>query len=333
MSGLLRRLRPRRAPTAGGRDAEPSAPSGPVDAPAHGHGEPEAGADLPASPREAPERRLWDRSDGGEPDAEHRVDAPGDAEVRVLPEEPGNEPPADPRRAADLPAGLDPEELEARPEPATSRARLRRRLRYLRAAREVLLRDLGGFVLEVRRTAGDVEEDAHRQLRERKLARLLALEEELHALEAHLGAPRGTVLLREPGLGGECRACGELLGSEARYCSRCGASVEPEAQDEVEELPAAGAEHDAAPAAGAERADAPEALPDPADRNGRVTDAAPASGAVASRPEDAAAHAAAPEASDPAVPAPDDEPAARDTAATEALPAGSSPSTRPERDP
>ncbi|HZB75989.1 MAG TPA: hypothetical protein VE526_07180, partial [Solirubrobacteraceae bacterium] len=48
------------------------------------------------------------------------------------------------------PAGLDPAEADARPL-AGRRARLRRRLRYLRRARELMLRDLGGLVFEIHR--------------------------------------------------------------------------------------------------------------------------------------------------------------------------------------
>jgi hypothetical protein len=185
MSGLLRRLRSRRPSTAGGEDPRPDAHPHPVDAPAPGDETPVAG-DAPSA--ESPD---------GPPEA----------------------------RPVALPAGVDPEELEARPEPTVRRSRLRRRLRYLRAVREVLLRDLGGFVLELHRTAGDHELEQHRRLRADKLARLLAVEEEAHAIEARLGEATRTVVIREPGLGGECVRCGELLGSDARYCSRCGLPV------------------------------------------------------------------------------------------------------------
>src|SRR5437763_5151750 len=95
----------------------------------------------------------------------------------------------------------------AEPPPAPSwrvRGRLRRRLRYLRAAREVALRDLGGLVF-----------DLHRFERERpdlvkaKLESLGQLDRERRELEAVLGDPRETDVLRVPGLA-SCPRCGEL---------------------------------------------------------------------------------------------------------------------------
>jgi hypothetical protein len=122
-------------------------------------------------------------------------------------------PPVEP--VADLPAGLDPDELAAAPGLSARRGKLRRRAAFLRAARELLLRDLGGFVYELHRTAHDIEADAHRQLRETKLARLSRVDAELHDLETRLDDVRRQVLVREPGVGGECPHCGELYGSAA----------------------------------------------------------------------------------------------------------------------
>ena len=99
------------------------------------------------------------------------------------------------------------------PSPATSarRGKLRRRIAFLRAARELLLRDLGGFIYELHRTAHDIEHEAHRRLRETKLARLSRVDAELHELEYRLDDVRRQVLVREPGVGGECPHCGELF--------------------------------------------------------------------------------------------------------------------------
>jgi hypothetical protein len=129
------------------------------------------------------------------------------------------QPPAQP--TADLPPGLDPDELAAVPSSAR-RGRLRKRVAFLRAARELLLRDLGGFVYEIHRTAGDHEHEAHRQLRATKLDRLSRIDAELHELEARLDDVRRHVVVSEPGVGGECPECGELFGSAAHYCSHCG---------------------------------------------------------------------------------------------------------------
>ena len=78
---------------------------------------------------------------------------------------------------ADLPA-TDPDELAAAPGTSARRGKLRRRIAFLRAARELLLRDLGGFVYELHRTAHDIEHEAHRRLRETKLARLSRVDAE-----------------------------------------------------------------------------------------------------------------------------------------------------------
>lgn len=123
---------------------------------------------------------------------------------------------------ADLPAGLDADELAAAPPTSARRGKLRRRAAFLRAAREVLLRDLGGFVYELHRTAHDMEHGAHRRLRETKLGRLTRVDIELHQIETRLDDVRRQVLVREPGVGGECPECGELFSSSAHFCSHCG---------------------------------------------------------------------------------------------------------------
>ena len=97
----------------------------------------------------------------------------------------------------------------------------------------MLLRDLGGFVYELHRTAHDVEHEAHRRLRETKLARLARVDAELHELEMRLDDVRRQVLVREPGVGGECPHCGELFGSAAHYCSNCGLPLTEAARREL----------------------------------------------------------------------------------------------------
>ena len=189
-----------------------------------------------------------------------RIRRPGAAEEHrteaVAPAEPahGSAPsPADGDRApADgrpLPAGASQEDLERR-RTAGRRGSARRRARFLRRARELALRDLGGLVYEARRR----EQDAG-ALVEEKVRRLAALDEELHGLEAELGAPGGETVLREPGVGGTCPRCGELHASDARFCSHCGRELT--VRDE--EAPAT-------------EADAPEEpAPAPQPGNGRTT--------------------------------------------------------------
>jgi len=120
----------------------------------------------------------------------------------------------------DTPAGLDPAEAGAKV--ATGRrGRLRRRLRYLRRARELMLRDLGGLLYEVHRTGGG-DVTAHTATIGGKIERLAALDGEAAAIETALGASRGPAVVFEPGIGGTCEICGELYGSAARFCSHCG---------------------------------------------------------------------------------------------------------------
>ena len=122
---------------------------------------------------------------------------------------------------------------------------MRRRVRYLRSAREVLLRDLGGFYYEVHRAAG-APHGGHRGLLEAKAARLAGIDEELGRLEARLGVTgRAETVVREPGVGGTCPRCGELHGSDAGWCAHCGTPLSERKRRAQEagrttELPVAG---------------------------------------------------------------------------------------------
>jgi hypothetical protein len=130
----------------------------------------------------------------------------------------------------DLPAGVDPSEYSAAPGASAPRGKLRRRLRYLRRVRDLLLRDLGGFTFEIHRTARGTPTDSHRRLVESKLSRIEALDTEVRALEGRLGLPHEAALLREPGIGGTCPECGELHSSDAHYCAHCGAPLDAKAR-------------------------------------------------------------------------------------------------------
>jgi hypothetical protein len=205
MSGLLRRLSRDRAAT--DDEATPSAngASETVDA---------------ASP---------DAQPGGQQPVPAGSTAAADAPTTVQPAAGGAAPdtapetPPDETPGRDLPAGVDVDTLAAVPETSASRAKLRRRLRYLRHARELLLRDLGGFYAEAHRSEAGPE--AHRRLLDVKARRIATLDGEVRELEQRLDEPHGEVVIREPGIGGTCPACGELHGSEARFCSRCGTAL------------------------------------------------------------------------------------------------------------
>ncbi len=99
---------------------------------------------------------------------------------------------------------------------AKDRGRLRRRIRYLRRARELGLRDLGGLMFDQYRFRAPNQE-----LLATKLAALHALDSERRALEHILGERREFDDLREPGIAA-CPKCGALHASDARYCEVCG---------------------------------------------------------------------------------------------------------------
>jgi hypothetical protein len=201
-----------------------------------------------------------------------RIRRPGAAEENrteavALPEPAhGSAPETAPVRAdgSPLPAGVSPEDLERRSGTAR-RGKMRRRVRFLRRARELALRDLGGLVYEAARR----DQDAAKLVRE-KVLHLGVIDRELQALEAELGTPRGETVLREPGVGGTCPRCRELHASDARYCSRCGLDLTavpvPEPAAVADPTPAEPVADDAAAAPAASEAtpgqpDADEASP------------------------------------------------------------------------
>ena len=169
----------------------------------------DATAAIPAAPL-APKRGLFRRRPKPVLPVEGAEPAPVAEAAVVLP-------------AAEGPAGLDPAEAELRP-PAGRRGRLRRRLRYLRRARELMLRDLGGLVFEIHRTGGG-DMTSHAPIVAGKVERLSRLDAESVALETALDTPRAETVVFQPGVGGTCVVCGELYPSTAKFCSECGTST------------------------------------------------------------------------------------------------------------
>jgi hypothetical protein len=98
------------------------------------------------------------------------------------------------------------------------RARVRRRLRYLRQVRELAFRDLGGFVFDSRRF-GRPRED----IVDAKVKGILAMDRELRTLETALDDRQELLLLHEPGITA-CPRCGVIHGSDANFCPGCGLS-------------------------------------------------------------------------------------------------------------
>jgi hypothetical protein len=217
MSGLLRRLTRRRPATADENVSPTAASSEPVAAPAE---TPAESGGQPPVPVEQPTVVLPATSE------QPAVPLPAWSVAADQPTAFAAQP-APPR---DLPAGVDPHDLATAPAASARRGKLRRRLRYLRHVRELLLRDLGGFTYEVHRTAGGTAQEPQRRLTAAKSQRIAALDAEVLALESRLGEPHAEALLREPGIGGTCHECGELHASDAHFCSRCGAPLDAKAR-------------------------------------------------------------------------------------------------------
>jgi hypothetical protein len=97
------------------------------------------------------------------------------------------------------------------------RTQLRRRIRYLRHLREVQLRDLGGFALELHRFGAERPE-----LVRGKLESAAETDRELRQLENAVTGRVELRMVREAGIGGACVQCGAVHGSEDRFCSNCG---------------------------------------------------------------------------------------------------------------
>jgi hypothetical protein len=128
------------------------------------------------------------------------------------------------------PEPLAPEATPA-PEPPLDfrhRGRLLRRARYLRRLREVQLRDLGGFVVELHRAGRERPE-----LVSAKVAVAAATADELGSLEQALADGRVLREVREAGIGGACPECGAVHGSTDRFCASCGHRLEGRDPDRV----------------------------------------------------------------------------------------------------
>jgi hypothetical protein len=96
-------------------------------------------------------------------------------------------------------------------------AQMRRRARYLRSLRELQLRDLGGFMVELRR----FDRERPDLVRE-KVTAAAQTDRELRALEGALHQRQSSGEIRQPGIGGACPECGTVHGSNDRFCSWCG---------------------------------------------------------------------------------------------------------------
>ncbi len=231
---------------------------------------------------------------------------------------PGATPAATATAAAPAAPGPAPLAVPAPASPASfrDRGRLRRRLRFLRRARELAYRDIGGLIFDMRRF-----NRSRQDLLDAKLGALGAVDQELRALERALEDRRPIHELHEPGIS-SCARCGALHDSEANFCPHCGlqlAGARP--MGEVGGAIAAPPQAPAAPVPAGPAAPAPPPAA-PAPRPAAPAAAAPTPAAPA--PPPASPTTAAPPAPPPAATRPAPEPPASQQA-TQIIPPSEAP--------
>ncbi len=133
-----------------------------------------------------------------------------------------------------------------------SRGRARRRARFLRKARELAYRDLGGLVFSLHRFG-----QRNDPLVLAKLTTLGRIDGELRSLEDSLEEYQPISVLREAGIAA-CPRCAAIHSSEDGFCPNCGLPV-----DRHVDLPA-GFQAPAAASGGAPAPSAAQAEPAPA---------------------------------------------------------------------
>jgi len=180
-----------------------------------------------------------------------------------------------------------------------ARGRARRRLRFLRKARELAYRDLGGLVFDLHRFG-----QRNDPLVLAKLGTLREIDTELRSLETGLEERQSLTILREAGVT-TCARCAAIHSGEDNFCPNCGLPMSRHA-----DLPIAG----------------PAASPPTAPKAGALA-AADSAAAAGASPLSGAARRAAPApaagARSPSAPAPADD-------ATRPRIAGPAPATTPD---
>ncbi len=194
----------------------------------------------PATTPSAPEPGLPGHSPQADPAAPGQ-DAPGTPAAGAAAQ--AIESPAGAPAGAVAPAPLEDPGFKGR-------GSMRRRARFLRKARELAYRDLGGLVFNLHRFGqrNDVLVIA-------KLTTLSHIDTELRALEAALEERHPVTILREAGISA-CPRCAAIHSGDDRFCPNCGLSMSRRV-----DLPVAGAPAPVAPAPGTAPQAAPQAAP------------------------------------------------------------------------
>jgi hypothetical protein len=139
-------------------------------------------------------------------------------------------------------AAADPQAPAAEQTGFGSRGRRRRRARFLRKARELAYRDLGGLVFSLHRFG-----QRNDSLVLAKLATLSRIDAELRALEDSLGERQPVTVLREAGITA-CPRCAAIHSGEDRFCPSCGLSMSRRSDLPIAGAPAGGAAQTPPPA-------------------------------------------------------------------------------------
>jgi len=125
---------------------------------------------------------------------------------------------------AQTPAG---EDVPNGPPGFSERGRMRRRARFLRKARELAYRDLGGLVFDLHRFGRRND-----TLVLAKLETIGRIDGELRSLEATLDERQAVTVLREVGVAA-CPRCAAIHGSDDRFCPNCGLAMDLRAERPV----------------------------------------------------------------------------------------------------
>jgi len=229
-----------------------------------------------------------------------------------------------PELAPSAPDSPAPEQPDPQSPGFRSRGRARRRARFLRKARELAYRDLGGLVFNLHRFGQ--RNDA---LVLAKLTTTAHIDSELRAIEAWLQERRAVTVLREAGVTA-CPRCAAIHSSEDRFCPNCGLSMarHVDLPAGFQPAPAAPAPYAAPPGVPAPETPSPAGVAAPRAQPPPPAPVAAEAGSVASD-----AQPRAPAAVQPAVPvAAPDAPRARPSSGRSPFPPGAAPATDAQRD-